>query len=184
MSGDATVRAPAHDLVQREDSVSLIIGPEQGEHIVSLASLATIKIPAKATGGAFSVTLHVVPPQGGPPPHTHPETEVIYVADGTFDVVVGEERTTVGAGTILHVPPGTPHTTRNVGERAGTQVSFYMPGGGEGFFREIGTAIAGPGEAPDLDRPANMAGVDMARVRELTAKYGMVIVPPDTSAAG
>lgn len=163
--------------------MSLIIGPEQGEHILSLASLATIKIPAEATGGAFSVTRHVVPPQGGPPPHTHPETEVIFVVDGTFDVVVGGERTTAGAGTILHVPPGTAHTTRNVGARAGTQISIYMPGGGEGFFREIGTVIAGPGEAPDLDRPAPLEGVDMARVRQLAAKYGMVVVPPGAPAA-
>ena len=164
--------------------MSHIIGPEQGEHILSLASLATIKIPADATGGAFSVTRHVVPPQGGPPPHTHEETEVIYILDGTFDVVVGEERTTAGAGTILHVPPRTAHTTRNVGGHAGTQISIYMPGGGEGFFREIGTAITGPEEAPDLDRPASMAGMDMARIRQLTAKYGMVIVPPAGSAEG
>lgn len=164
--------------------MSHIIGPEQGEHIVSLASLATIKIPAEATGGAFSVTQHTVPPQGGPPPHTHAETEVIYILDGTFDVVIGEERTTAGAGTILYVPPRTTHTTRNVGERAGRQISIYMPGGGEGFFREIGQAVSGPEEAPDLDRPASMAGVDMTRLRELTAKYGMVIAPPSGSAEG
>lgn len=160
-----------------------LIRPGEGEAYLSLASHVTIKVPSEATGGAFAVMEHVVPPGSGPPPHTHTETELIFIVDGTFAVTVGAEQGTAGAGTLLHVPPGTVHTTRNVGERAGRQLNVYLPGGGEGFFREVGTPVDADHPAPDLDRPASLAGVDMARVLELAARYGMEVAPP-ASAGG
>jgi mannose-6-phosphate isomerase-like protein (cupin superfamily) len=155
-----------------------LVRPGEGEPFLSLASHVSIKVPSEATGGAFSVMEHVVPPQGGPPPHTHRETELIYIVEGTFSVVVGTEQGTVGGGTLLHVPPGVVHTTRNVGERAGRQLNVYLPGGGEGFFREIGTPVDDSHPVPDLDQPSSLAGVDMARVLDLAAHYGMQVVPP------
>lgn len=155
-----------------------IIRPHEGESYLSLASRVTIKVPSEATGGAFAVMEHVVPPGGGPPPHTHRETELIYIVDGTFSVTVGADEETVGAGSLLHVPPGTVHTTRNVGDRAGRQLNVYLPGGGEGFFREVGTRVDAGEPMPNLDRPGSLAGVDMARVLELAARYGMEVVPP------
>ena len=65
-----------------------ILRPGEGESYLSLASQVTIKVPSEATGGAFAVMEHVVPPQSGPPPHTHAETEVIYIVEGTFAVTV------------------------------------------------------------------------------------------------
>ena len=165
-----------------------VIRPGEGEQLLSLASHVTIKVPAEATGGAFAVVEHVVPPQGGPPPHTHRETELLYVLEGTFFVVVGAEQGTAGPGTVIQVPAGTVHTTRNVGGRAGRQLSIYLPGGGEGFFREVGTPVDSGRPLPDLDQPASLAGVDMARVLELAARYGMQVVqgaaPAEDAPAG
>jgi mannose-6-phosphate isomerase-like protein (cupin superfamily) len=150
-----------------------IIRPADGEQFLSLGSDVKIKLDASATGGAFAVIEPRVPPEGGPPPHTHRETELLYILSGNFAAIVGSERSEVDAGTLIYVPPETVHTTRNIGRRAGRQLSIYLPGGGEGFFREAGTAVANPDMLPDLDEPANLSGIDMSRVIALAARYGM-----------
>jgi mannose-6-phosphate isomerase-like protein (cupin superfamily) len=150
-----------------------IIRPEAGERFLSLGSDVNIKLAAPATGGAFAVIEHRVPPQGGPPPHTHRETELLYILSGSFAATIGSERSEVEAGTLIYVPPETVHTTRNIGRRAGRQLSLYLPGGGEGFFREAGTAVTNPDVLPDFDEPANLSGIDMSRIVALAARYGM-----------
>lgn len=150
-----------------------IIAPDEGEQILNLGSHVTIKLSAEATGGEAAVIEHVVPPQGGPPPHAHEETELLYILSGTFEVVVGDETAQAGPGAVVHVPPGTVHTTRNTGERAGRQLSIYFPGGAEGFFREAGTPVADAQELPDFDQPVNLEGVDFPRVLAIAERYGM-----------
>ncbi len=49
------------------------------------------------------------------PLHTHPHDEVIVIDEGTAEVVLGAERRAVGAGTVVFIPAGTPHGTRNTG---------------------------------------------------------------------
>ncbi len=159
-----------------------VIGPDGGEQLLNLGTHVNIKVPAEATGGAVAVIEHTIPPQGGPPTHTHVETELLYILSGHFAVVVGSEQREAGPGTVIHVPPGTPHTTRNIGPCAGRQLSVYVPGGSEGFFREAGTPVAGPEELPDLDEPADLTGVDLPRILALANKYGMnVSLTPSTS---
>jgi quercetin dioxygenase-like cupin family protein len=159
------------------DTPKHILAPGEGEQLLSVATHVTIRVPSEATGGAFAVMEHVFPPQGGPPPHTHEETELLYVIEGTFAVRVGEEQGTAGAGTLIHVPPRAVHTTRNVGERAGRQLSIYLPGGGEGFFREIGEPVDAAHPVPDMNQPGSVPSVDRARLLELASRYGMQVVP-------
>lgn len=161
----------------------LIVTPEEGEQFLNLGGHVNIRIPAEATGGAFAVVEHVVPPRGGPPVHSHPETELLYVLSGRFEAIVGSSRAEVGAGAILHVPAGMPHTTRNVGESAGRQLSVYLPGGSEGFFREAGTSVAAGQTLPDFDRPVSLEGVDLPRVLAIAERYGMR-VEADRGVAG
>jgi mannose-6-phosphate isomerase-like protein (cupin superfamily) len=152
-----------------------IIGPEDGELVLNLGALASIKVPSEATRGQFALIEHTVPPRGGPPPHTHAETELLYILSGRFEVLVGAERVEVGPGTIIHVPPRTLHTTCNIGNSAGRQLSLYVPGGAEGFFREAGTRVTSLRELPNLDEPANLEGVDVPRVLDIARNYGMEV---------
>jgi len=152
-----------------------IIRPEEGDHFLNLGAHVSIKVPGEATGGQFALIEHTVPPQAGPPPHAHAETEVLYILSGHFEVLVASERAEVGPGTIIHVPPQTLHTTRNIGHSAGRQLSLYLPGGAEGFFREAGTPVTDLRNLPNLDAPTNLADVDVPRVLRIAKKYGMQV---------
>lgn len=43
----------------------------------------------------------------GPPPHTHPGTETVYVLEGTIRYYIGDDTIDAGPGTLFHIPAGT-----------------------------------------------------------------------------
>ena len=47
------------------------------------------------------------------PLHTHPIHEVIVIDEGEPEITLGDETREVGRGTVVFVPAGTPHRTRN-----------------------------------------------------------------------
>lgn len=151
-----------------------------GERVLAMGALVTIAVPADATGGRVAVIEHVVPPTGGPPPHTHTVCEILYVLDGEFDVWLDDLTTPTRAatGATIVVPPDVPHTTRNAGERAARLLSLYLPGGDEGFFAAMGTPVDALPAPPDLNTPPDLSGLDIARVRAVAAQYGMHLIPP------
>lgn len=51
------------------------------------------------------------------PLHTHTSDEIVFVDDGEGSYTLGDDVTPVGAGTVVFIPAGTPHGTRNDGER-------------------------------------------------------------------
>ena len=153
-----------------------VISPEGGETVMNLGTLVRIKVASTDTNGAFSVVEHVVPPNAGPPLHTHPETEVLYVLEGEFDVGIGTERTRASRGAVVHVRPHTPHSTKNVGSTAGRLLSVYLPGAADRFFVEAGAPVAPGDNLPNFDHPADMSSVDVPHVLAIAKRHGMQIV--------
>jgi len=49
------------------------------------------------------------------PLHTHPISEVIVIHEGSPEVTLGDDTQEVGPGTVVFIPAGTPHATRNAG---------------------------------------------------------------------
>lgn len=49
------------------------------------------------------------------PLHTHPISEVIVILEGSAEVTLGDDTRHVDSGTVVFIPAGTPHGTRNVG---------------------------------------------------------------------
>lgn len=160
------------------DRNGTLVSPGQGEAVMALGTLVVIKVPAALTGNRYAVIEHTVPPQAGPPPHTHPEAEILYILEGEFDCLLGTEVTRLTAGGVVNVAPGVLHRTVNVGRRAGKLLSVYVPGEAEGFFREAGTPISQLEQLPDLDQPADLGKIDFAAVFATAAKYGMKVTPP------
>jgi quercetin dioxygenase-like cupin family protein len=82
------------------------------------SSIALMVDPARSDGkfvNGLTVLFERVAPGDRVPLHAHIEEEVIFIDAGTAEVIVGEERRTVGPGAVVFVPSGTPHQARNVG---------------------------------------------------------------------
>jgi mannose-6-phosphate isomerase-like protein (cupin superfamily) len=55
------------------------------------------------------------------------ETETVYVLVGQGLLTHGEEQNEVGAGMGASIPPGLPHSLRNIGEIPLQLIAFHMP---------------------------------------------------------
>ena len=75
-----------------------------GEKITILAS-------GDQTGG-YEVFLQDGPPDTGPPPHSHPWDETLYVMKGEVSFSLGKETQLATSGTLVHLPAGTVHWFR------------------------------------------------------------------------
>ena len=61
------------------------------------------------------------------PRHSHPGEEIIYVLEGSWEYVVGDQPpVTLEAGDVLFIPAGTVHAARNVGSGQGVELATYV----------------------------------------------------------
>ena len=148
------------------------VAPGEGERIWIVGDTMTIKASAGSTAGNLTLVENLTAPGGGPPPHTHTrEDEFFYVLDGTFEIRIGPEVHTVGAGGFAYVPRGTVHNFRNADDVPRRILVGFTPGGMDGFFRESGQPAVDDGPAPPFDEE------ELARTQAAAARYGLELAP-------
>ena len=127
----------------------LYLGPGEGPQLrVPGHPLVVPKLVGGDTGGAYSL-LEMTVPEEGPPRHIHhAEEEVFYILEGTVRVQLGEETVDAGAGSLVQVIRGTPHTFWNAGESPARLLAIFSPAGFEGFFAEAAQLKQEPGTPP------------------------------------
>lgn len=120
----------------------------QGPALEVGTDLVTLK--AGQGDGLDSLVLELVcPPGGGPPPHTDPSEELIYVLEGEFEVISPGPNGTVTqpatAGDTVAVPKRVAHTYRNVGSTNGRLLVFFRDNEHmQPFFEEMGDLVTDP----------------------------------------
>lgn len=106
------------------------LGPVEGRAMSIFGEALTRKVAAEQTGGAYSLFEASSRPGGGPPPHVqHREDECLYVLEGEFEILMGDEVARAGAGSSFYVPKGCLHSYRNAGSRTGRLLLIHTPGG-------------------------------------------------------
>jgi quercetin dioxygenase-like cupin family protein len=143
-----------------------VVLPEEGNQLNALGLTAIEKIRSADTGGV-SYTFEVISPPGfGIPPHVHShEDEVIYVIEGEYEIILGDESFCVGPGSVLNFTRGTVHGFKSVGPTLSRALHVVTPGTSfEQFFHELVQLPPGP---PDI-----------LVLAALFRKYGMEILPP------
>jgi quercetin dioxygenase-like cupin family protein len=115
------------------------------------------------SGGTLAVVACSVPAgTAGPPLHRHPGSdETFIVTDGTLLVWAEGRVSEVGAGGLVHVSRGTPHTFAAQPGAGARFLTLHTPGGFEGFHVAAAAAeraAGGPVPTADLIRLA--AGFD------------------------
>ena len=129
----------------------------------------TVLATCAQTGGALFAVAMRMPPGGGPPVlHRHDPGEVYHVLEGEFTFYAGEPltRTVAGAGDVVPLAGGTPHTVRNESDADAVAFVVHAPGAPmEGFCRAA-AALAAEGEPT------------MEAVLEVAARSGIELLGP------
>jgi quercetin dioxygenase-like cupin family protein len=76
-------------------------------------------------GAPISAYIVNAKPGQGPPLHTHPYVEVIFMLEGRATVTIADETREVKAGAIAVVPANTPHRFVNSGNTILRQIDVH-----------------------------------------------------------
>ena len=102
----------------------------EGERIWIVGDTMTLKATGQDTDGRLLLLENLTAPGGGPPPHVHTrEDEFFYVLDGTFEVRIGDDLHTLGAGGFAFVRRGTVHNFRNTGDHPAPAIEHLLKNG-------------------------------------------------------
>ena len=143
----------------------------EGKAFWMLGGLYEVKAASAETGGALTAMEMTMPAGMGPPPHTHPGTESVYVLEGTLRYHIGDETIEGGPGSFFHIPE---EVVENFEPTSDVRVLvLYTPGGIDEFFAEAGE----PAERRELP-PAPAEPPDIERLMAIGEKHGMQIRPP------
>lgn len=142
----------------------------EGKALWALNGLYDLKVTSEETDGALTVGELTVPAGWGPPPHTHPGAEAVYVLEGRLRYQIGEETLEGGPGDFFYLPDG---TWENF-EPTGTVrlLVFWMQPGMSEFFEEVGE----PAERRELPPESEP---DIERIVAVGQKYGMEMKVPE-----
>jgi quercetin dioxygenase-like cupin family protein len=124
----------------------IIVKPEQAQSIKPFGLDMKVLLTTEATGGAISVIMGWHKPGEGPPDHVHfKQEEMFFVVEGTYELTVGEQTSTVGPGTIVFIPRNVVHRFKNVGDTTACMLDWSLPGGQDHYFKAISELAASDG---------------------------------------
>src|SRR5262249_50665200 len=83
---------------------------DEGDAGALLGGVYPVKAAGDETNGALTVMEMLIPEGAGPPPHTHPGGEAVYILEGTVRYHIGGETIEGGPGSFFYVPEGTVET--------------------------------------------------------------------------
>jgi mannose-6-phosphate isomerase-like protein (cupin superfamily) len=121
-----------------------VVAPDGGEAIQLGPIQMRILEDGRTTGHRLGVGEITIPPgTTGPPQHRHAEhDEGFYVVSGTARFTVGDTSYDAGAGTLVMVPPGAPHTFANPGAEPVVLLNTFTPDLYVRYFRDLRQMIA------------------------------------------
>lgn len=120
-----------------------IISKEKGKRLGVAGGNYRVIVSGDDTNQSYAVIEMTVPPGGGPPPHSHPDThETFYVLEGEVEFKTEQGKTTVSKGGFVMIPfGGDIHCFKNTSGSFAKLLCTVMPAGLEKIFEAIGQPI-------------------------------------------
>ena len=153
------------------------VGADEGQSLSVVGDTYRILISGKETGGAFATIDMLIPPEGGPGPHSHSDFyESFYVVDGEVEVNSELSTYTAKKGSFVVIPKGgIVHNFKNKTKEVARLLCFVVPSGLEEMFQEIGKPVANGEFLP----PPKMDAEGMKKLKEVAERHGQQVYPPD-----
>ena len=150
----------------------------EGQTLSVVGDTYRIIITGEQTGGAYAAIDMLIPPGGGPGPHSHAAVqESFYVLEGEVVVKSVGHSYTARKGAFVNIPlGGMVHDFKNETDTVARLQCVVVPAGLEKFFQAIGRPV----EAGEfLSPPPPPDPPEQQRMSDLAAKYGQKVYPPD-----
>lgn len=155
----------------------ITIDEQQGQGISVVGDTYRILISGGQTGGNYAVIDMLVPPGGGPGPHSHKDIqETFYVVEGEIDFKMEGGAYKAKKGSFVNIPlGGAVHCFKNTTEDVVHLLCTVIPAGLDAFFQEIGTPV----EINKFIPPPVLDDKALDRLKSIAEKYGQKLYPPD-----
>ena len=123
-----------------------VVTPKQALSIKPFGLDMDVLLTTEATGGATSVIMAWHKPGEGPPDHVHfKQEEILFIIEGFYEVIVGDETAEAGPGSIVFIPRDVVHCFKNVGGVTGRMLGWSLPGGQDHYLKAISELATGGG---------------------------------------
>ena len=154
----------------------ITVSNDEGDNISMVGDTYRIIITGKQTGGDFSVVDMLVPPNGGPGPHSHPDFhESFYIIEGEIEVKSEEGTYTAKKGSFVSIPKGgIIHQFKNKTNATAHMLCILVGAGEEDFFKEVGKSV----KAGEF-LPPEMTPEYEKKMKMIAEKYKQQLYPPD-----
>lgn len=145
--------------MQPSSTKPFVVPPASGRVLKRIG--VTHKLVSQQTGGGYYLFEAEFDPESGNRLHVHTyEDEVVYVLQGAIQIRLGDGVLEAGEGSVAHLPKGIPHALYNPLNTPLRILALAIPGGMEGFFDELESALQD-------------GGMDDAKHRAISRKYGI-----------
>lgn len=162
-----------------ENSVSkfMTVAALEGTSLSVVGDTYRIVITGNETKGAYAVIDMLVPPKGGPGPHSHAGfQEAFYVLSGEVEVKTESQTYIARTGSFVNIPlGGMVHRFKNISNETAHLLCIVVPAGLEDFFQEIGKPVPAGSFLP----PPPMDEKEKERLNSIAEKYDQKLFPPD-----
>ena len=155
---------------------AVIKQPGEGRTVAVVGDVYRFLATGENTNGKYALWEAIVPPGGGPPPHTHSrEEEGFYVLEGEITILVRDKRLVAGPGMFANMPVGTPHSFKNESSQPAKMLISVAPAGLEKMFFEFGVLLA---EGATTAVPPTKEEIE--KLLAVAPGYGIEIMPPQS----
>jgi len=155
----------------------LTVDNGQGQSISVAGNSYRILVSGKENDGNYAVIDMLVPPGGGPGPHSHKDIqEMFYVVEGEVEFKTEDGTYMAKKGSFVNIPLGGKiHFFKNKSQNIAHLVCTVVPAGLDAFFEEIGIPIeTGTFLPPKIPSPE-----EIKQLKAIGERYGQEFYPAD-----
>jgi len=149
----------------------------QGQSLSVVGDTYRIIIPGEQANGSYAVIDMLVPPGGGPGPHSHKDIqEMFYVVEGEVEFKMEGGNYKARKGSLVNIPlGGEVHCFKNTSNSVAHLLCTVVPAGMDAFFEEIGKPIA----TGTFLKLTELSPEELGKLKSIAEKYGQELYPPD-----